>query len=49
MLRDLAPLPVPLDDVIAEWPDAVQRERAIASVVADGLAEVRGELLQLPS
>lgn len=49
VLRGAAPGPVPQDEVIPEWPDAVQRERAIASVVADGLAEVRGEALQLPS
>ena len=49
VLREAAPLPVPLDQVIADWPDSVQRERAIASVVADGLAQVRGDSLQLPT
>ncbi len=48
-LRDAAPQPVLLDAVIPGWPDGVQRERAIASLVADGLAEVRGDSLQLPT
>ncbi|HEX5334738.1 MAG TPA: A/G-specific adenine glycosylase [Propionicimonas sp.] len=49
VLREAAPRPVRMDGVIPDWPDSDQRERAIASVVADGLAEVRGEVLQLPS
>ena len=49
MLREAAPLPVALDEVIPGWPDVVQRDRAIASLVADGLAEVRGGVLQLPT
>ena len=49
VLRESGPRPVALAEVIPEWPDATQRERAIASVVADGLAEVRGRALQLPS
>ena len=49
VLRDLAPRPVPLGAVLPDWPDAPQRDRAITSVVADGLAEVRGATLQLPS
>lgn len=49
VLREASPLPVLLDRVIAVWPDAVQRERAIASLVADGLAEVCGQSLRLPS
>jgi len=48
-LREAVSLPVLVDEVIPDWPDAVQRERAIASAVADGLAQVRGEALQLPS
>jgi A/G-specific adenine glycosylase len=47
-LRDAAPLPVVLDDVIADWPDPLQRDRAIDSLVADGLAEASGGLLSLP-
>ena len=48
-LRDAAPVPVSLVDMLSGWPDAVQRERAIASVVADGLARVLGKALQLPT
>lgn len=49
VLREAAPLPVALDQVIPEWPDVVQRDRAMASLVADGLAEVRRGALQLPT
>lgn len=49
VLREAAPQRVALVDVIPGWRDATQRERAIASVVADGLAQVRGEALQLPT
>ena len=49
MLREASPLPVPLDRVVAVWADADQRERAIVSLVADGLAEVCGQSLRLPS
>jgi A/G-specific adenine glycosylase len=41
--------PVLLAEVVPDWPDAVQRERAIASLVADGLAERDGDQLRLPS
>lgn len=47
-LRDAAPHPVPLADVIADWPDATQRDRAIDSLIADGLAEAADDLLRLP-
>jgi A/G-specific adenine glycosylase len=47
-LRDAAPRPVVLDEVIADWPDALQRDRAIDSLVADGLAEASAGLLSLP-
>jgi A/G-specific adenine glycosylase len=49
VLRQAAPRSVVLDEVIADWPDAAQRERAIASVVADGLAQVRAGSLRLPT
>ncbi len=39
---------VPLDDVVPDWPDAAQRERAIATLIADGLAQLSGPSLQLP-
>ena len=35
--------------ILPDWPDASQRERAIASLVADGLAERDGDGLRLPS
>jgi A/G-specific adenine glycosylase len=47
-LRDAAPEPVPASDLIPDWPDAEQRDRAIASLVADGLAESDGDALRLP-
>lgn len=47
-LRDAAPDPVPFDALLAEWPDAVQRDRALASLTADGLIEPDGELVSLP-
>lgn len=48
VLRDAAPDAVPLTAVIPEWPDARQRDRAIDSLIADGLAEADGEGLALP-
>ncbi|UPL12903.1 HhH-GPD family protein [Microbacterium sufflavum] len=48
LLRDAAPDAVPLAAVIPEWPDARQRDRAIDSLIADGLAETDGEGLTLP-
>ncbi|WP_374313172.1 A/G-specific adenine glycosylase [Microbacterium sp.] len=48
-LRDAPAHAVPLADVAADWPDALQRDRAIDSLVADGLAEASGGLLRLPS
>ena len=47
-LRDAAPQPMRIDDVIADWPDAHQRDRAIDSLIADGLAEASDGLLSLP-
>lgn len=48
VLRTAAPEAVPLVSVLADWPDALQRDRAIDSLIADGLAEADGELLSLP-
>ena len=48
VLRDASPAPVPLDDMIPDWPDAGQRDRAIDSLIADGLAEADGGALFLP-
>lgn len=48
LLRDAAPAPLLLDAILPEWPDARQRDRAIDSLIADGLAEADGESLSLP-
>lgn len=48
ILRDAAPDSVPLDSVLPQWPDPLQRHRAIDSLIADGLAEADGELISLP-
>ncbi|MDR6690643.1 A/G-specific adenine glycosylase [Microbacterium sp. 1154] len=47
-LRDAAPSPVSLFAVLVDWPDAAQRDRAIDSLIADGLAEAEDDLLRLP-
>ncbi|MFS0793386.1 A/G-specific adenine glycosylase [Microbacterium sp. 1P10AE] len=48
VLRDAAPAAVRLDDVVPDWPDPVQRDRAIDSLIADGLAEAEDGALFLP-
>ncbi len=48
MLREAAPEPVPLDAVLPDWPDPRQRDRAIDSLIVDGLAEADGDGLSLP-
>lgn len=48
ILRAAAPDPVLIDSALAEWPDPLQRDRAIDSLIADGLAEADGEMLSLP-
>ncbi|MFZ0528976.1 MAG: A/G-specific adenine glycosylase, partial [Propionicimonas sp.] len=40
---------LPLAQVAPDWPNAAQRERAIASLVADGLVTVTGTELHLPA
>ncbi|MCK2036476.1 A/G-specific adenine glycosylase [Microbacterium sp. SSW1-49] len=47
-LRGAPEAAVPLELVLADWPDATQRDRAIDSLIADGLAEARDGLLALP-
>ena len=47
-LRVAAPSPVPLFAVLPDWPDAAQRDRAIDSLVSDGLAEAIDDVLRLP-
>lgn len=48
-LRDVAPTPVAVDALLTHWPDRQQRDRAIDSLIADGLAEASEGLLRLPS
>lgn len=48
LLRDSA-VPVPADALAAAWPEPVQRARALASLLADGLAVRRGAAYGLPS
>jgi A/G-specific adenine glycosylase len=36
-------------EVIADWPDAAQRDRAIDSLIVDGLVEASDDLLRLPA
>ncbi len=48
VLRD-SPVPVPKVQLDLVWPDALQRERALDGLVADGLVEpLDGELYRLP-
>ncbi|MEW2013481.1 MULTISPECIES: A/G-specific adenine glycosylase [Microbacterium] len=47
-LRDTEGHPVPADEVASEWPDAAQRNRAVDSLIADGLVEVTDGALHLP-
>jgi len=47
-LRDADAHEAPQDAVIADWPDAGQRDRAIDSLIADGLVEAVGGMLRLP-
>jgi A/G-specific adenine glycosylase len=39
---------IALAAVVADWPDPLQRDRAIDSLIADGLAEADGAVLRLP-
>lgn len=48
VLRDAAGHEAPLDRVAADWPDSAQRDRAIDSLIADGLAEASDGVLRLP-
>lgn len=48
-LRDDPAGAMPLAAIIADWPDARQRDRAIDSLVADGLVEASGGLIRLPA
>lgn len=48
-LRDASAHAVPLTDVAPDWPDPHQRDRAIDSLIADGLAEASDGFLRLPA
>lgn len=51
VLRALRAAPehrMPAGEVLANWPDAVQRDRAIDSLIADGLIEASDGMLRLP-
>jgi len=47
-LRDAAAHEVAHDAVAPDWPDPHQRDRAIDSLIADGLVEAREGMLRLP-
>jgi len=47
-LRDAAPAAVALFAILPDWPDAAQRDRAIDSLISDGLVEAEDEHLLLP-
>lgn len=48
VLRDAVAHAAPIDEVVADWPDPLQRDRAIDSLVADGLVEASDGELRLP-
>ncbi|PFG16234.1 A/G-specific DNA-adenine glycosylase [Propionicimonas paludicola] len=47
-LRQAADNALPQASIVPDWPDADQRERAIATLLADGLVRARGDVLELP-
>jgi A/G-specific adenine glycosylase len=47
-LREASDHAVAIESVVADWPDVLQRDRAIDSLVADGLAEAVDGELRLP-
>lgn len=47
-LRDAVGAELPADAVIHDWADAAQRDRAVDSLVVDGLVEAYGGMLRLP-
>ncbi|MFT4260227.1 MAG: A/G-specific adenine glycosylase, partial [Microbacterium sp.] len=49
MLREAPARAVPLAALQPRWPDAAQLDRAVSSLIADGLAEADGEMLSLPA
>ncbi|MEV8359149.1 A/G-specific adenine glycosylase [Microbacterium sp. NPDC076895] len=47
-LRQVAPSPVAAEDLAPDWPDRGQRDRAIDSLIADGLIELEDGAACLP-
>ena len=47
-LRESAAHELAMDAVASDWPDAAQRDRAIDSLIADGLIEASDGMLRLP-
>ncbi|MEV7631134.1 A/G-specific adenine glycosylase [Microbacterium sp. NPDC089318] len=47
-LREASGHTLPADEVVADWPDTAQRDRAVDSLIADGLVEAAGGMLLLP-
>lgn len=48
VLRSATTHDVAADEVVADWPDRLQRDRAIDSLIADGLIEAVDRRLRLP-
>lgn len=48
ILREVAPAGVALADLLPDWPEPRQRDRAIDSLIADGLAEAGDGEIALP-
>ena len=47
-LREAAPAPLPAQALAPDWPDQMQRDRAIDSLIADGLIELEDGIACLP-
>jgi A/G-specific adenine glycosylase len=48
VLREATSHEIAQDDMIPDWPDARQRDRAIGSLIADGLVEAADGAIRLP-
>lgn len=48
VLREVDGHALPVDGVHPDWPDPLQRERALATLLADGLVELADGVLRLP-
>ncbi|MBD3752547.1 MAG: hypothetical protein IE935_08995, partial [Micrococcales bacterium] len=47
-LRESSPSPVAAEDLAPDWPDPAQRDRAIDSLIVDGLIELEDGSACLP-